>query len=124
MHKISATFTEVGSNPNMDDMPYGSRHYRATLRYNGRRMTVPFSCGPLAGGPDAHGVLYCLISDASGPEDFAEWCREYGYDVDSRRAERTHKIVMRQQASLRRLLREDFDAICSMDEDALKAVTE
>lgn len=36
--------------------------------------------------PTAYDVLACISSDAYTPETFADFCGEYGYDEDSRKA--------------------------------------
>src|SRR5574343_873661 len=114
---IRATAKLAESNPNMGDMPQGSTHWRVTLRYMGRRMTVPFSMGPAhSGEPGASDVLECLCMDATCPDNFEDFCAELGYDPDSRKAERTHRAILRQTAGLRRLLGADFDSIVYSDE--------
>lgn len=113
-HNISMDCEKTGSNPNMDSMPEGSCHYRCTF-FAGERMRgpfeVPFSRGPaLEGEPTAEDVLDCLASDASGVENarnFEEWASEYGYDTDSRKAERTYNIVREQAKQLRGFLGSD-----------------
>lgn len=41
-------------------------------------------------------VLYCFISDAhSGYLTFDDFCGEFGYDIDSRSAEKTHKACIK-----------------------------
>lgn len=110
--KVRVDVQWADSNPNMDDMPPGSRHYRVTLRYKGRQMTVPFSCGPaIEREPDAESVLECLLSDASSAyQSFDDWCGDYGYDTDSRKAERTYRIVVSQAEKTKRLLADDYEA--------------
>jgi hypothetical protein len=64
--------------------------------------------------PDAATVLDCIASDAAGfvnAGTFEEWTRDYGYDSDSRRAEKIYRAVERQTTSLRRVLGDDFDAV-------------
>jgi hypothetical protein len=85
--KFSAELTD--RNPNMDEMPAGSSHYKATIRRGRFSMTIPYSMGPAhLRDPRAEDVLDCLASDAAGFENarsFEEWASEYGYDTDSRR---------------------------------------
>ena len=68
--------------------------------------------GPaLTDEPDAADVLNCLASDASGYENagsFEEWAGEYGYDTDSRSAERTFSAVESQTLALRSFLGERY----------------
>lgn len=107
-HNIRATAEWADNNPNMTDMAPGSSHWRVTLRYRRHQMTVPFSQGPAhSSEPTAEDVLGCLVSDANGViggRDFEDWCSEYGYDTDSRKAERTWKTVQQQSDKLARFL--------------------
>jgi hypothetical protein len=79
------------------------------LRYQGRTMTVPFFTGSLAGEPTTADVLDCLLSDSLSPESFSDFCAEFGYDEDSRRAEQTHKACLDMGRRVRQLLGSDFD---------------
>ena len=109
---IRMSAERVGSNPNMDDARDGSSHWRCRFRSSKFRgsMTIYFTMGSaLVGPPSAADVLDCLASDAVGFENarsFEEWCGEYGYDTDSRRAERTYRAVERQSERLRKFLGE------------------
>lgn len=107
-HGVRMACDWADENPNMDDMPDGSTHYRCLLRYGRRRLTVPFSMGPAhCKEPELADVLDCLASDAcsyDNARDFEDWCAEYGYDTDSRKAERTYRAVERQREGLYRLL--------------------
>ncbi len=51
--------------------------------------------------PTAYDVLACL--DGYAPESFEEFCSDYGYDTDSRSAERTYNAVRQQAEDLQRL---------------------
>jgi hypothetical protein len=108
--KVKMTAELVDQNPNMFDMPPGSTHWRCVLRAGRSRMTVYFSQGPaVSREPDVATVLDCLANDASGYDNtgsFEDWADEYGYDIDSRKAERTYRAVEKQALALRRLLGE------------------
>lgn len=57
--------------------------------------------------PELPGVLNCLMMDAQGYENaqgFEDWAAEYGYDPDSRKAEKTYREVERQAKELRHIL--------------------
>lgn len=103
--KITAKSRRVDSNPGMDA---NMDHWRVTLRYMpgpGGAITVPFSKGYGHHGaePTAAEVLSCLADDAAGFENarsFEEWAEEYGYDTDSRKAERIYKACERIDAKL------------------------
>lgn len=60
--------------------------------------------------PTLADVLDCLASDASSYDNagtFEEWASEYGYDSDSRKAEKTYKAIKRQAEQLKRTLGQD-----------------
>lgn len=55
--------------------------------------------------PKAASVLYCLISDASASEmSFDDWCGEFGYDTDSRKALETYMACQANHTKLCKLL--------------------
>lgn len=57
---------------------------------------------------DLKHALYCFVSDAcSAKNSFENFCSEFGYDEDSRTAERTYKACVK---SL-----EKYNRICSAD---------
>jgi hypothetical protein len=57
-----------------------------------------------------------LLSDASaGEQSFEEFCLEFGYDPDSRKAERIHKACEKTARELRRLLGDDFETFLYSD---------
>ena len=89
----------------------GSTHYRCVFRWEGRRMTVYFSMGSaLRNPPTIEDVLDCLASDASGYENsqgFEDWASEYGYDTDSRAAERIYRAVGQETRKLQAFLGSD-----------------
>ena len=98
-------------NPYMED-GHNMDHWSCVIRNAKRRMTVIFSkgLGHKGAPPTLEDVLDCLISDASGIENntsFEEWCRNYGYDTDSRKAERTYRVITRQARQLKRVLGND-----------------
>lgn len=114
--------------------PWASRDpyigYTVTLRYQGRQFTTPFWTGSAHAWPSTSDVVNCLISDCSmlasygdNPPSFEEWAADYGYDSDSRSAEKTYRDVIAQGERVRRLLGDDYEVICAMDEDELERVT-
>lgn len=61
-------------------------------RYNASKLDIP----------DTSSVLNSLKSDASyADQSFSDWCAEYGYDKDSRAAERTYNVCTDTLAKLR-----------------------
>lgn len=115
IEKPTMTATRTDSNPYMENSDRMD-HWRCTLRYKGRSMTVTFSKGEGHHGaePTIDEVLECLVEDARSWErstSFEEWAGEYGYNTDSRKAERTYRAVKREAEGLRRLLGTEYDAI-------------
>jgi hypothetical protein len=85
--------------------------WTVTLRYKGRRLTVPFFTGMAwTKEPSAADVLSCIVSDASAAEQgFEDFCADFGYDSDSRQAERIYKACERLAPKVKRLLGDDFE---------------
>lgn len=105
---ISSKVKRVDANPNMEDMGAGARHFLITLKAGRFTMRVPFSQGSAhTVAPTTADVLDCLAMDAAGYENarsFDDWASEYGYDTDSRKAERIYKVCQRAAASLKRFV--------------------
>lgn len=112
-NRIKMTTKWADSNPNMtaDDWSRGASHWKCQIRAGRRAMTTFFSQGSAhIGEPTLTSVLDCLASDAAGFENaqsFEDWASEYGYDADSRKAEKTFKAISKQAEGLKRLLGED-----------------
>lgn len=102
---IEMTAKPTGRNPNMADSE-SMDHWRCTFRVQGRAgsRALIFSMGSAHRGepPEVADVLLCLALDASGADQsFEDWCADYGYDTDSRSAERTWRAVRKQTATFR-----------------------
>ena len=91
----------------------GTHPYKVTLRFGRRRLTVPFFMGPAhSKEPTAADVLSCIVSDArSGELDFDEFCGEFGYDADSRKAEQTWRACKAMAPRVRRFLGDAFERV-------------
>ena len=115
-HHIGSDYIKVAGNPNLfpcvdDAWAKNANHYSVALHREGpTMMTVPYSMGKAhKNGPTAADVLSSLALDAQsvhGGRDFEDWAHEYGYDPDSRKAERTYQAACRQTQELRRFLGE------------------
>jgi hypothetical protein len=94
----------------------GGTAWTVTLRLGRRRLTVPFFTGGAIKCPTAADVLACLTSDARVAEQtFEEFCGDFGYDTDSRKAEATYKACCRIAPRVRRFLDEHFDAVANAE---------
>jgi hypothetical protein len=108
--RFSCEYTD--SNPCMDDSN-NMDHWKCKIRCGSHAMTLVFSKGSGHNGakPTLEEVLDCLASDGAGYENarsFEEWASEYGYDTDSRKAERTYKAIAKQAEALKRVLGEEL----------------
>ena len=59
--------------------------------------------------PTAYNVLACLTK--YDPGTFANFCAEYGYDTDSRKAEKTYFAVQDEFQNVQRLFGDSIDAL-------------
>lgn len=112
---IQAVATFKGEQEKPD---WGSQRVRAfevTLkRGHSKTLTVPFFQGLAhSKAPSAADVLSCLLSDASVEDatSFEDWCSDYGYDTDSRSAEKTYRDCLFQTKELRAFLGENFESL-------------
>ncbi len=104
-HGITISTKAVFANPNMDGSSTMD-NYKVTLKFNGRRLTCYFSKGVGHNGaePTAEEVLDCLVSDLSCGESFSEFCSNFGYDEDSRKAFRTYSHIISQSFRVKKWL--------------------
>ncbi len=103
----------------LDDWQRQAHQYRVTLRYKRRRMSLDYFMGSaLTSEPDSASVLSSLLLDASAlDESFENWCADYGYDTDSRKAERLYKLCCKQGEKLKQLLGDDYDDFRNAEND-------
>lgn len=120
--RITIVCDHADSNPNMADSDRQMNHFRCLLTRKPsagrvRKMSVYFSMGlSLSGEPDAASVLDCLASDApSSEQDFEDWCDDYGYDTDSRAAERVYKAAATATCKLRTFLQDSYDDLMNVE---------
>lgn len=102
-----------------DDWQKKATGWNCTLRYQGRQHRFDFWQGPaISGEPDREGVLNCLLSDAqAGEQSFDEFCGEFGYDHDSRKAESTWKACQKTTDAIKRLLGSDYETFLYAERD-------
>lgn len=90
--------------------------WTCTIEYKGKSMTVPFYKGSGHHGakPELEEVLNCLFSDAYSvinTNDFEDWANDFGYDTDSRQAEKIYKQCVKIGNQLTDLFGSDFETI-------------
>jgi hypothetical protein len=121
-HGITATSVGTAENPNISATQFDpkARHYKVLLHFGDRKMRVPFSMGSaLKFKPTALDVLSCVAMDsqAVNGRTFEDWASDYGYDTDSRRAEKTYKTVIEQSERLKSFLGEElYTALLACEE--------
>ena len=110
-HNIKIACEWADRNPHMPDWN-DANHYKCKLTMGRKQMTVYFSQGyGVSHEPEVVDVLNCLADDSAGVSNarsFEEWAEEYGYDTDSRKAEKTYNVCVKQAARLLSFLGEDL----------------
>ena len=113
-NKIHIINEFADNNPNMEDSR-SMDNWKVTLKRGRKQMTLYFSKGYGHNGtePTTDEVLDCVVSESYAMEtDFEDWCSEFGYDADSRKAERTYNACKRNTIKLVRFLGSDlYDAL-------------
>lgn len=108
-HKLTMSAERWHENPYMPDGQRTMDHWRVRITARteaGRRsFTTYFSMGFGHNGhePTLADLLNCFASDHT-EESFENWAHDLGYDADSRKAERTYRIVQQQRGKVERLL--------------------
>lgn len=84
------------------------RHvFKIRLSKGGKQYTFEFGQSIAEGNtePTLYEVLACLTKH--DPETFEDFCSEFGYDNDSRTAEKTYKAVCKEFNNIQRLFTEE-----------------
>jgi hypothetical protein len=98
-----------------NNRPIQIKHYNLTVydcdRYN---QTKPDN-------PSLDDVLHCFVMDAQGVGDgqtFEDWAADYGYEVDSREAEKSFNACRDSYFAMIRLFGSDgFEELCELFQD-------
>jgi hypothetical protein len=108
--QIKFTCQPVNTRPDglMNDLTF---HYKCRITMGKRGFTLYFSQGSgHKTAPTLEDVLSCLADDAGSYENarsFEEWAGDYGWDADSRKAEKCYRAIKRQSEQLKRTLSPD-----------------
>ena len=88
--------------------------FKVKLSRNGKSYTFEFGQSISAGNtePTMYDILTCLTK--YDPETFEDFCSEFGYDVDSRKAEKTYKAVCKEFAAVDRLFNDVIDELAEI----------
>ena len=117
--RLKATYGARLGYSEQDDWQRAAHGYRCSLTYQRRRYSFDYWMGrALTREPTALDCLDSLLSDAqAGESSFDDFCANFGYDADSRKAERLHKRCGRIAKAMRRLLGDDFETFLHADRD-------
>ncbi len=91
-----------GPDYRVDDEGWEHHAYTLKVRDGRRWITTPWKQGlAITEDPQLSDVLESLCSDARcGEMEFEEFCNEFGYDADSKRAEQTWEECQRMAEKL------------------------
>lgn len=127
------SITQVANNPNTESDPKRPMfHWRFVLSRKDSTQTfaghfstgsgwvVKNTFGTVPKKPNATDIFSCLISDAQSVQGatFEDWASDLGYDVDSRKAEKTYRSCQDEATNLQKFLgRELFNAALDCEND-------
>jgi hypothetical protein len=95
----------------LDQWQIEANQYTATIKYKGKQMTTPFFTGKgWTKDPEIDDVMPALLSDYDVYQnwEFEDFCSEFGYDSDSRKAEKIFKACQKNGKAVERVF--GFDA--------------
>jgi hypothetical protein len=117
--KVRLTSTWGASIPwnQQDDWQRNANSYRCTLHYKGRQYSLDYWQGiGISHDPRADDVLDCLMVDAlAGDQTFDDFCADFGYDSDSRKAEKIWRACQLVAKNMKRLLGKDYETFLYAD---------
>ena len=83
--------------------------YRVRIRRKGKQFTFTFGTNLLGDKPTAYDILACLTK--YDPGTFEDFSSDYGYDEDSRKAERIYKAVVKEWLNVERVFGDCLDEL-------------
>src|SRR5574343_91445 len=102
-HGIKLSIIGEDFRPYFADDKQSRSVYKCRLSRNGKQYTFNFgqSIANMGQEPTMYDILACLTK--YDPESFEDFCSNYGYDTDSRKAFATYKAVCKEFAAVDRL---------------------
>lgn len=102
-----------------DDWQKSATGYRCRLRYQGRSYSFDYWMGSAhTEPPTAPECINSLLSDAdAGGQSFGDFCSDFGYDEDSRKAHANWRACIRINDAMQKLLGEDYEAFLYAERD-------
>jgi len=121
MTGVTVTSTYGAKDTPSDEWHRTAHGYRVTVRYQWRSMTFDYWHGvAISEAPEDRpaDVVSSLLMDAqAGEESFEDFCGNFGYDVDSRKAERIYHACQRAGRKVRRVFGDDFARFAAAERD-------
>jgi len=115
--KLSAKYT---GSKEAEWMPHNWNHHKITIKNieSGKQTSFDFWASianpEVRSREDLIGAFECFVGDAvAGMNDFNDFCSEFGYDEDSRRAEKIYKACQKATAKLQRIYNGDIHSLYS-----------
>ena len=108
---VTVNSERCDENPNMVDSARTMDNWKCVLKCDGRQLTLFFSQGYGHGGapPKIETILECQRSEYVDDDvDFEEWASDFGYNSDSRSAERTFKACQKGSRKLEKFLGDEL----------------
>lgn len=97
------------------------RDFKCKLSYNKKSMTIYFSQGTAyTKPPTVLDVLSCIHMDMTSFENsnsFESWAEDFGFDSDSRIAERTYNEIAKQRKNLVRVFGNIYQEFIDCEND-------
>lgn len=92
-------------------VPTNYNNHAITVFHSGKRFSFDFwgsQMNPeISSDEENIFAFYCFLSDSvSGEMSFEDFCNEFGYDSDSRSAEKTHKLCAKSMKKYNRVFPE------------------
>lgn len=103
---VSFGTIRVAERPDGDLWHDGVSHWRVLFKRGNHDLTAFYSMGSACTGqPQMADVFNCLLNDSDNIEgnDFEGWASDYGFDTDSRKAERVFNACQKTLLELKRL---------------------
>ncbi len=97
LDNVKLTYKHIGLVTDKNHNMHNMNQYKVTLKYNGKKMIVDYyiGLGLTEENINAKAVIYSLTCDDVSNMCFDEFCREYGYDNDSRKDLKTYKLCQK-----------------------------
>lgn len=96
------------------DQKYKHAKFKIRFSRNGKQWTLDFYQSRSEGEnePSIYDVLACV--QKCDPGNFEQFCWEYGYNSDSRKAERIYEAVVDEYENVVRLFGDVMDELCEI----------